>query len=103
MHGVRRQYREIVRSGIMLLGIEAMRILEMGMGKSKLLRLGIHQHDKAGLRSAHMLGDGCRRVVARAKHQPVQHILQRHLFALLKKERRAFLGISVPADRHLAA
>ncbi|MNP85962.1 hypothetical protein D3C76_1859400 [compost metagenome] len=52
-------------------GVQAVRILKMGMRKSEQLGFLVHQINEALFRSANVLGYGGGRIVARTEHQPV--------------------------------
>ena len=62
----------------MAVGVEAVRILELGVTEAHRLRLRIHHLDELLLGAANVPGDGDGRVVAAREHQPVEQRFERH-------------------------
>jgi len=92
------QTRQVVRGRHVPVRVQSVGIGEMGVLQSEFFRLAVHHQDEAFLGTAHMFRDGGGGIVAGPKHQSVQQVFQRHLFAEPQIDGRAFFSVCVFAD-----
>ena len=88
LEGRRGDLGQLMCGGVVRVGRQAVRIVEMRVRQTEFRRFGVHFAHKGG-HAAAFSRDGDRRVVAGREHQPVQRILQREPFARLQVHRRA--------------
>ena len=72
----RRDFRQLMRGGVVRVGRQAVRIVEMRVRQTEFRRFGIHFAHK-GVHAAALSRDSDRRVVAGREHESVQRIPQR--------------------------
>ena len=87
----RGDFRQLMRGGVVRVGRQAVRIVEMRVRQTEFRRFGIHFAHKGG-HAAALSRDGDRRVVAGREHESVQRILQRECLTRFQVHGRAFHG-----------
>ena len=87
----RRDFRQLMRGGVVRVGRQTVRIVEMCVRQTEFCRFGIHfAHE--GCHAAAFSRDSDRRVVAGREHESVQRIPQRECLACFQVHGRTFHG-----------
>ena len=88
LEGRRGDLGQLMCGGVVRVGRQAVRIVEMRVRQTEFRRFGVHFAHKGG-HAAALSRDGDRRIVAGREHESVQRIPQREPFARLQVHRRA--------------